>query len=347
MSRHSFSPSVMMEISALFPGFRFSPTDEELVCHYLKRKINGLEMNGDVIPEVEICKFEPWDLPAKSMIQSEHEWFFFSPNDRKYPNGSQARRATEVGFWKATGKERNIKSRKNVIGTKRTLVFHLGRAPRGARTDWIMHEYCMKDTKEDKPQDSYVICRLRKKQEFTIKKDDPNSESDDHISPENPAINVATEVCSDLQHSETGMNGNVKPLEDDCFDDILKDEIVQLDESTSQEPQLLPTVAEGSVVFRSTQPAYSLTSRVNHFQGTAHRRIGLERYRIKRNHKERQEVDDIEYMKEVKEGDAKQLTKDSKTESSVHMFNGWLICSIFIFMVVLLPFLQLVLGGDC
>lgn len=80
---------------------------------------------------------------GKSIIHSQNEWFFFSARGRKYPNGLQSRRATELGYWKATGKERNVKSGINVIGTKRTLVFHLGRAPKGERTEWIMHEYCM------------------------------------------------------------------------------------------------------------------------------------------------------------------------------------------------------------
>lgn len=79
----------------------------------------------------------------KSVVKSDTEWFFFCARGKKYPHGSQNRRATEMGYWKATGKERNVKSRSEVIGTKRTLVFHIGRAPKGERTEYIMHEYRM------------------------------------------------------------------------------------------------------------------------------------------------------------------------------------------------------------
>lgn len=54
-----------MDRRSLPPGFRFHPTDEELVAYYLKRKVHGWKMDPEIIPEVDIYKCEPWDLPRK------------------------------------------------------------------------------------------------------------------------------------------------------------------------------------------------------------------------------------------------------------------------------------------
>ncbi|KAK9089381.1 hypothetical protein Scep_028463 [Stephania cephalantha] len=83
------------------PGFRFHPTDEELVVHYLKKKASSSPLPVTIIAEVDLYKFDPWELPGKATF-GEQEWYFFSPRDRKYPNGARPNRAATSGYWKAT-----------------------------------------------------------------------------------------------------------------------------------------------------------------------------------------------------------------------------------------------------
>ncbi|KAG6750735.1 hypothetical protein POTOM_045244 [Populus tomentosa] len=174
--------------SSLPPGFRFHPTDEELILHYLKKKLASTPFPVSIIADVDIYKFDPWDLPAKSSL-GEKEWYFFSPRDRKYPNGARPNRAAASGYWKATGTDKIIMTStmapggvvggQENIGVKKALVFYKGRPPKGVKTNWIMHEYRLADTptcnnnnnnnKSMKPKDSsmrlddWVLCRIYKK----------------------------------------------------------------------------------------------------------------------------------------------------------------------------------------
>lgn len=158
----------VMPPDALPLGYRFHPTEEELVGHYLRRKIGGVRT---VIPEIDVYKYEPWDLPDKSLIRSDdQEWFFFSQKDRKYPTGHRSNRATKAGYWKATGRDREIRTKPPaapcVIGMKKILVFHLGRAPKGVNTNWIMHEYrCSQPEYVFDVQGGYALYRLFRKVE--------------------------------------------------------------------------------------------------------------------------------------------------------------------------------------
>ena len=49
----------------LLPGFRFHPTDEEVVSFYLKRKVQQKPLAIELIRQLDIYKFDPWDLPSK------------------------------------------------------------------------------------------------------------------------------------------------------------------------------------------------------------------------------------------------------------------------------------------
>lgn len=122
------------------PGFRFHPTDEELIIHYLSPKVLESNFSARAIGEVDLNKVEPWDLPWIAKM-GEREWYFFCVRDRKYPTGLRTNRATEAGYWKATGKDKEIYRAKALVGMKKTLVFYKGRAPKGEKTNWVMHEY--------------------------------------------------------------------------------------------------------------------------------------------------------------------------------------------------------------
>ncbi|KAK0576007.1 hypothetical protein LWI29_010494 [Acer saccharum] len=149
------------------PGFRFHPTDEELVMHYLCRKCLSQPIAVPIIAEIDLYKFDPWELPDLSLY-GEKEWYFFSPRDRKYPNGSRPNRAAGSGYWKATGADKPIGQPKPV-GIKKALVFYAGKAPKGEKTNWIMHEYRLADVdrsarkKNSLRLDDWVLCRIYNK----------------------------------------------------------------------------------------------------------------------------------------------------------------------------------------
>lgn len=169
--------------SALPPGFRFHPTDEELILHYLRKKVASTPFPVSIIADVDIYKFDPWELPAKAAF-GEKEWYFFSPRDRKYPNGARPNRAAASGYWKATGTDKIILASsfavaggaQENIGVKKALVFYKGRPPKGVKTNWIMHEYRLAESPNNfnyrrpmRPKDSsmrlddWVLCRIYRK----------------------------------------------------------------------------------------------------------------------------------------------------------------------------------------
>ncbi|KAE8713282.1 NAC100 protein [Hibiscus syriacus] len=153
------------EVVDLPPGFRFYPTDEEIITHYLLEKVMNSNFSACAIGEADFNKSEPWDLPDKAKMGGK-EWYFFCQRDRKYPTGTRTNRATGAGYWKATGKDREIfKGKGCLVGMKKTLVFYIGRAPRGEKTNWVMHEYRLegKFSYYNLPRgakDEWVVCRV-------------------------------------------------------------------------------------------------------------------------------------------------------------------------------------------
>ncbi|KAL5200973.1 hypothetical protein ABZP36_035327 [Zizania latifolia] len=138
-----------MTLRQLPPGFRFHPTDEELVVQYLSRKALARPLPAAVIPDIhDAAMLDPWDLPGAG----EGEAYFFcfrqAPASGRKGGGGGCRRRAGSGYWKPTGTEKPVflrgfgcggSKQQQLVGVKATLTFHRAKPP--SRTGWVMHEY--------------------------------------------------------------------------------------------------------------------------------------------------------------------------------------------------------------
>ncbi|KAJ9566929.1 hypothetical protein OSB04_002895, partial [Centaurea solstitialis] len=152
--------------SPLPPGCQFFPSEQELVCHYLTLKNNGDHLGPNLIAEIDLYRFEPFDLPEAACFLFGREgkrkhWYCFAAMPRVKRGRGEKRRAGG-GFWKRSGSVKDVVGagvQGVVLGTRKTFVFYLGDSIKTAvRTKWIMYEYALVDQKM--ADASYVLCRV-------------------------------------------------------------------------------------------------------------------------------------------------------------------------------------------
>ncbi|KAK4392702.1 NAC domain-containing protein 30 [Sesamum angolense] len=139
-------------------GYRFLPTDEELIVHYLKRKCTVSRCLTTTFP-LSTCINTLQKIYVKQKLfvgsptdvlggdDEEKEWYLFSPRKRISSGGTRVDRTTPYGYWKASTDDMPIKHNGEVVGYRNTLVYCKCKSPAGTvkKTDWIMHEYRLKD----------------------------------------------------------------------------------------------------------------------------------------------------------------------------------------------------------
>ncbi|KAK8944373.1 Transcription factor JUNGBRUNNEN 1 [Platanthera zijinensis] len=200
------------------PGFRFHPTEDELLDFYLRREAAGKKQSIDIIGTLNLYLYDPWDLPSLAKM-GEKEWYFFVPRDRRQSNGGRPNRTTERGFWKATGSDRSIRSvvdPRRLIGLKKTLVYYLGRAPRGTKTEWVMNEYRLPAVRNTSspiqpPSDEIVLCKIYRKATSMKELEQRAAIEEDSRASSNGAVSATSSDQEDVQrcgHSEIVMEMN-------------------------------------------------------------------------------------------------------------------------------------------
>ncbi|CAN1271292.1 NAC domain-containing protein 62 [Linum perenne] len=146
---------------------RFCPSDERLISHYLMQKMLGNDDQVTQIPEVDILSCEPPDLLGIAGGMAEQcykEAYYFYRRQSYFTSKDRCKRTTGDGYWKPTGKLREIRNGANgeVIGSKRCLVFHYGRSV-GQRTGYTMHEYSSSAGISTPQVMDLVLCKVMKK----------------------------------------------------------------------------------------------------------------------------------------------------------------------------------------
>ncbi|KAI3716918.1 hypothetical protein L1987_68147 [Smallanthus sonchifolius] len=155
----------------LHPGYRFCPTDAELICYYLKQKIETGEHPKCRIYEVNLYHHTPEQL-TRNYRGCEGKWYFLTSRERKYEKGDVPNRRTgDFGYWKTTQKYTSVYDdviRGRVVGRRRSLAYH---DEKGLKTPWLMHEYTTDDPNLpvgsgqycNKVLTDWVLCTIYKK----------------------------------------------------------------------------------------------------------------------------------------------------------------------------------------
>ncbi|XVF29476.1 hypothetical protein REPUB_Repub15cG0124400 [Reevesia pubescens] len=174
-------------------GYGFRPSEEELIGFLRNRTLLGRDYLVQDITDlgVDICKWEPWDLPGCTTVTSNDPvWYFIYPITYKHPN-SQSKtintvigkrkpinRATNDGKWKVSGERLKVRASKSKeeIGIKTRLYFYTGEVNEENnknnkakdqncyqnKTPWVLYEYELIGV--DPSQNKYFLGKLMMKQ---------------------------------------------------------------------------------------------------------------------------------------------------------------------------------------
>ncbi|PON81026.1 NAC domain containing protein [Trema orientale] len=151
-------------------GYRFCPTDEELLTYYLAKKVfKQPDMPPNNIQEVNLYDYSPQELHEIYGAPNENELYVWTRRETRYPNGVSRRtsRTAGKGFWRTTITEKKIVDENGyIIGYKNALEYREGKG-KGTKTNWLMYEYivtqnCASDTPQVKPRkiDEWVLCKI-------------------------------------------------------------------------------------------------------------------------------------------------------------------------------------------
>ncbi|CAB4276743.1 unnamed protein product [Prunus armeniaca] len=167
---------------SLHPEVQFQPKDEELITHFLKRKISGYPLPINIIiDELSFYEYSPIQLSQMYAFANQKEMYFFTPVERKFTDSTLPRRKARNGYWIPTSKYENIEQGTEIIGVKKSLRFYAGRHRNAStKTNWTMLEYIAGGTAavSQSPYFLYdwVLCKVYEEELSVMKVPESNNQ---------------------------------------------------------------------------------------------------------------------------------------------------------------------------
>ncbi|KAB2053476.1 hypothetical protein ES319_A12G190800v1 [Gossypium barbadense] len=120
-------------------GFRFLPTDVELVTHYLINKVIYNPFSSFIFQEINATEL------YTNSPKNFREWFFFIYMDMNIDNMHNKaieKGGDELGFWQSIGDRKCVKDTNgNILATKITFIYFSGSPSHRKKTHWRIDEF--------------------------------------------------------------------------------------------------------------------------------------------------------------------------------------------------------------
>ncbi|KAK0582076.1 hypothetical protein LWI29_021253 [Acer saccharum] len=162
-----------MAASSRIPmGYKFQPTDEELVSYFLFNKIfaetddpfNDVDKfsvrEGDLYGSQDPCDI--WNLYGGDNLEDGKPLYLFTRLKKVSSNGSRISRRVGSGTWAGEDSGDTITSQNYVVGVKKRFRYENKKSPDNGA--WIMHEFAVDPTllRQHQKPDDIVLCRMKK-----------------------------------------------------------------------------------------------------------------------------------------------------------------------------------------
>ncbi|CAF2119558.1 hypothetical protein HID58_008606 [Brassica napus] len=158
--------SIMVNGGMKLPvGYRFHPTEQELILHYLLPKAFASPLPSSIIPVFDVFFSHPLTFPGDQ--EERQRYFFCKKRQEVSSNDHRIKISSGNGYWKPIRKERDITACGRTVGIRRTLVFRgtNNSSSSSNKTRWCMTEYCLAGFSSTKMFGEWAVYKVYKRKE--------------------------------------------------------------------------------------------------------------------------------------------------------------------------------------